>query len=42
MIFRKGKEYWAKINGNGSKKRSIRDIIYFADAWLPDTETAGK
>ena len=42
MIFRKGKEYWAKINGNGSKKRSIRDIIYCADAWLPDTETAGK
>ena len=42
MIFRKGKEYWAKINGSSGKKRQIRDIIYFADAWLPNTETAGK
>ena len=42
MVFRKGKEYWAKINGSSGKKRQIRDIIYFADAWLPNTETAGK
>ncbi|MBR2823681.1 MAG: phosphodiester glycosidase family protein [Clostridia bacterium] len=42
LIFRKGKEYWAKINGSTGKKRQIRDIIYFADAWLPDTETNGQ
>ncbi len=35
LIFRKGKEFWAKVNANGSKKRALRDIIYFADAWLP-------
>ncbi len=37
LIFRKGKEYWAKINTKNGKKRQLRDIIYFADAWLPDT-----
>ena len=37
LIFRKGSEFWAKINcPRGGKKRPLRDIIYFADAWLPD------
>ena len=36
MVFRRGSEYWAKINGSTGKKRQIRDIIYFADAWLPE------
>ena len=38
MIFRKENEFWAKINGSSGKKRQIRDIIYFADAWLPNTK----
>ena len=44
LVFRKGKELWAKINGSTGKKRQLRDIIYFADAWLPegDAEAAGK
>lgn len=34
MVFRKGDKNWAKINSpNNRKVRSIRDIIYFADAW---------
>ena len=37
LIFRKGKDYWAKINcPRSSKKRALRDIIYFADAWIPE------
>jgi len=35
LVFRKGSETWAKINSPGGKKRQIRDIIYFADAWIP-------
>ena len=42
MIFRKGKELWAKVNcPKSGKKRALRDLIYFADAWLP-AEGSGK
>lgn len=40
MVFRKGSEYWAKINSPGGKKRPLRDLIYFADAWIPETGAA--
>ena len=36
LVFRKGSAYWAKINGSTGKKRQLKDIIYFADAWLPE------
>ncbi len=36
LIFRKGTEKWAKINcPRGGKTRPVRDVIYFADAWIP-------
>ncbi len=36
LIFRKGDTNWAKINApKNPKKRPLRDIIYFADAWIP-------
>ena len=36
LIFRKGTATWAKINcPKSGKKRALRDLIYFADAWLP-------
>ena len=36
LVFRKGSQNWAKINGSTGKKRQLKDIIYFADAWLPE------
>ena len=36
LVFRKGSATWAKINGSTGKKRQLKDIIYFADAWLPE------
>ena len=37
LVFRKGSEKWAKINcPKSGKKRALRDIIYFADAWMPE------
>ena len=37
MVFRKGDTNWAKVNSpKNSKKRSLRDMIYFADAWIPN------
>ncbi|MBQ9210656.1 MAG: phosphodiester glycosidase family protein [Clostridia bacterium] len=37
LVFRKGTETWAKVNcPKSGKKRQLRDLIYFADAWLPD------
>lgn len=37
LIFREGSETWAKVNcPKGGKTRPLRDIIYFADAWIPD------
>ena len=42
LLFRKGSEFWAKINcPKGGKKRPLRDLIYFADAWMPDGEDEG-
>ena len=36
LVFRKGSENWAKVNcPKSGKKRQLRDIIYFADAWIP-------
>ncbi len=36
LIFRKGSEFWAKVNcPRSGKKRALRDLIYFADAWIP-------
>ncbi len=36
LVFRKGSEKWAKINcPKNGKKRQLRDLIYFADAWMP-------
>lgn len=36
LVFRKGSENWAKVNcPKNGKKRGLRDIIYFADAWIP-------
>ena len=37
LIFRKGDNNWVKINSpKNSKSRPLKDIIYFADAWVPD------
>ena len=37
VVFRKGSEKWAKVNcPKGGKARPLRDIIYFADAWIPN------
>lgn len=37
LIFRKGSEMWAKVNcPKGGKTRPLRDIIFFADAWIPN------
>lgn len=39
LVFRKGSEFWAKINApRNPKKRGLRDLIYFADAWVPEGE----
>ncbi len=36
MVFRKGSDRWEKINCPRSKReRGLRDLIYFADAWIP-------
>ena len=38
LVFRKGSEYWAKVNcPRSGKKRPLKDLIYFADAWMPET-----
>ena len=37
LVFRRGNDLWVKINcPHNRKQRSLRDIIYFADAWIPD------
>ena len=37
LVFRKGTENWAKVNSpKNGKKRGLRDLIYFADAWIPE------
>ncbi len=42
LVFRKGENNWAKINApKNSKSRSLKDIIYFADAWMPETAEVG-
>lgn len=33
MVFKQGKNSYAKINGTNPKKRAIADILYFASAW---------
>ncbi len=41
LIFRKGKTVngsWSKINVRSMKPRELKDIIYFADAWMPEEE----
>ena len=39
LIFRKGSNSWAKINSpRNGKSRTLKDIIYFADAWMPEPE----
>ena len=40
LVFRKGDDFWAKINSPGGKIRPLRDLIYFADAWIPDEPPA--
>ena len=36
LVFRMGSEFWGKVNcPNSKRKRGLRDIIYFADAWIP-------
>jgi len=36
LVFRKNDNYWSKYNGPlNSKNRTLKDIIYFADAWIP-------
>jgi exopolysaccharide biosynthesis protein len=36
LVFRKGSDRWEKINCPKSKReRGLRDLIYFADAWIP-------
>ena len=38
LVFRKGDSCWAKINcPRNGKSRSLKDMIYFADAWVPDS-----
>ena len=43
LVFRKGSENWAKINcPRSGKKRPLKDLIYFADAWAPDPAAGGE
>ncbi len=43
LIFRRGEENWAKINAlSNSKRRQLKDIIYFADAWVPEGTGAAE
>ncbi len=37
LVFRRGKENWVKVNAlRNDKRRTLKDIIYFADAWVPE------
>ena len=39
LVFHKNGNNWVKINApRNSKSRPLKDIIYFADAWIPDPE----
>ena len=39
LVFHKSGNNWAKINApRNSKSRTLKDIIYFADAWIPNPE----
>ena len=41
LVFRKEDALWAKINSpKNGKSRNLKDIIYFADAWVPNGEEA--
>ncbi len=43
LVFRKGDSCWAKINcPRNGKSRSLKDMIYFADAWVPDPAPEGE
>jgi len=43
LVFRKNDNNWAKINTpKNGKSRTLKDIIYFADAWIPDSDSAGE
>ena len=40
LAFRKNGNNWTKYNGpRNLKNRTLKDIIYFADAWIPDEKT---
>ena len=39
LVFHKSGNNWAKINApRNGKIRTLKDIIYFADAWVPEAE----